>query len=292
MTIGYLLRESISGFKRAKGSTFAAISTITIALLLLSIFAFAFINLHSIIQTMRDRIEMEVFLEDPMPADSVMVLQKQILAIEGVRTIRFVSKTEAAEIFKEEFGEDINRVLDFNPLPASFKIFLKDGYKTADHAKRIYDDVRRLKGVESGIYRRTLVELVDRRARTILTISFAIGGLIAIISIFLTANTIRLAIYAKRKSIRTIKLIGATNNFIRIPFILEGLIQGLIGGLFATGFVFSVFYGLRELMGMQFSEFVRIEPYYYGVIVLCGCFLGFVGSLISMLRFLTRELST
>ena len=286
MQLRYVIKEGFSGFKRAKLSMFAAILTISISLLLLSFFAILLLNANEVVNALRDKVEMEVFVSDQLSPDEIIVLRMHLEGIEGVREARFISKDEAAKIFKEDFGEDIYKVLNFNPLPASFKIFLKDGYKTSKKAGSIYDEVKVLKGVEDVIYRKQLLELLDQRAVTFLWITFGVGVFITISSIFLVANTIRLAIYAKRKIIQTMKLIGATRAFVRTPFLLEGFVQGLCGGIVAAAVVFVIFNYLERWVTVQLSDFVRVQPFYYAVIVGFGCILGLLGSMISVRRFI------
>lgn len=286
MQIGYIFRESFSGFTRAKLSTFAAITTICISLLLLGAFTILVLNANDVVESLREKVEMEAFLADHLSPIEVSIVRDSIASLEGVREVRYVSKEQAAAIFKEEFGEDIHKVLDFNPLPASIKIFLKDGFKTAKAAESVYQAVKQIKGVDDVIYRKTLLEMLDRRATTFLWLIFGIGVFITISSIFLVANTIRLAIYAKRKIVQTMKLIGATKSFIRGPFVLEGLVQGFIGGCAAAGILFLVFEYLARWISVELSDFVRIEPFYYGVVIGVGCLLGILGSAISIRRFL------
>jgi cell division transport system permease protein len=286
MQIGYIFRESFSGFTRAKLSTFAAITTICISLLLLGAFTILVLNANDVVESLREKVEMEAFLADHLSPIEVSIVRDSIASLEGVREVRYVSKEQAAAIFKQEFGEDIHKVLDFNPLPASIKIFLKDGFKTAKAAESVYQAVKQIKGVDDVIYRKTLLEMLDRRATTFLWLIFGIGAFITISSIFLVANTIRLAIYAKRKIVQTMKLIGATKSFIRGPFVLEGLVQGFIGGCAAAGILFLVFEYLARWISVELSDFVRIEPFYYGVVIGVGCLLGILGSAISIRRFL------
>jgi cell division transport system permease protein len=286
MQIGYIFRESLSGFTRAKLSTFAAITTICISLLLLGAFTILVLNANDVVESLREKVEMEAFLADHLSPIEVSIVRDSIASLEGVREVRYVSKEQAAAIFKEEFGEDIHKVLDFNPLPASIKIFLKDGFKTAKAAESVYQAVKQIKGVDDVIYRKTMLEMLDRRATTFLWLILGIGVFITISSIFLVANTIRLAIYAKRKIVQTMKLIGATKSFIRGPFVLEGLVQGFIGGCAAAGILFLVFEYLARWISVELSDFVRIEPFYYGVVIGVGCLLGILGSAISIRRFL------
>jgi cell division transport system permease protein len=263
----------------------ASIVTVSISLLLLSSFSILLLNANSVINTLRDKVEMEAFLQEPMTKQESTAIQARMLSIEGVGEVRFISKDEAARIFQEQFGEDIYRVLDFNPLPASVKIFLKDGYKTSFAAERIYTEIKSIDGVEDVIYRKTLLEMLDKRVTTIAGFALGIGLFITISSIFLVANTIRLAIYAKRKIIQTMKLIGATRGFIRTPFLLEGLVQGLMGGLIASGVVYSLFHYLGQWAN-PLLDFLEVEPASYGIITAVGCVLGLLGSVISIRRFI------
>ena len=286
MHIGYLVREGLSGFRRAKLSMVAAVFTICISLLLLSFFSILLLNANSVIEGLRNKVELEIFLADNLTKDETEALRTKVAGLEGVHDVRYVSKEDAAEIFKQEFGEDIHKVLEFNPLPASFKVFLKDGYKTVAGAETVYQAAKGYKGVEDVIYRKSLLEMLDKRAKTFLWITLSVGAFIAISAIFLVANTIRLAIYAKRKIIQTMKLIGATRMFIRIPFILEGLVQGLVGGMMAAVIVFLAFQYLEQFIAVQLNDLVTVGRPYYGIIIIVGCVLGILGSLLSIRRFI------
>jgi cell division transport system permease protein len=287
-----VLKEGFSGFKRAKLSMFAAVFTICVSLLLLSFFAILFLNANSVVNSLREKVEMEAFLNDQLSTDKITEVKGLVEMLDGVREVHYVSKEEAAKIFQQEFGEDIFKILNFNPLPASLKIFLKEGYKTAKHAESIVYQVKSLKGVDDVIYRKQLLEMLDERAMLFLWITLGVGIFITISSVILVANTIRLAIYAKRKIIQTMKLIGATRGFIRLPFLLEGFLQGLLGGLIAAGIVFVLFNYLEQWLTVSLSEFIHVQPYYYSIIVGVGCVLGLFGSMISVRRFISEGVSS
>jgi cell division transport system permease protein len=292
MQLRYVLKEGFSGFKRAKLSMFAAVFTICVSLLLLSFFAILFLNANSVVNSLREKVEMEAFLNDQLSNDQITEVKGLVEMLDGVREVHYVSKEEAAKIFLQEFGEDIFKILNFNPLPASLKIFLKEGYKTAKHAESIVQQIKSLKGVDDVIYRKQLLEMLDERAKLFLWITFGIGIFITLSSVILVANTIRLAIYAKRKIIQTMKLIGATRGFIRLPFLLEGFLQGLLGGLIAAGIVFVLFNYLEQWLTVSLSQFVHVQPYYYSIIVGVGCVLGLFGSMISVRRFISEGVSS
>ena len=292
MQLRYVLKEGFSGFKRAKLSMFAAVFTICVSLLLLSFFAILFLNANSVVNSLREKVEMEAFLNDQLSNDKITEVKGLVEMLEGVREVHYISKEEAAKIFQQEFGEDIFKILNFNPLPASLKIFLKEGYKTAKHAENIVHQVKSLKGVDDVIYRKQLLEMLDERAKMFLWITFGVGIFITLSSVILVANTIRLAIYAKRKIIQTMKLIGATRGFIRLPFLLEGFLQGLIGGLIAASIVFVLFNYLEQWLTVSLSQFIHVQPYYYSIIVGVGCVLGLFGSMISVRRFISEGVSS
>ena len=288
MSLSYTLRESISGFKRTKLSSVISIMTVCISLLLLGIFAVITINASRFITSLRNKVELEAFIQEPISEDETAALLKSVEATPGVATVTFISKDQAARIFREEFGEDISAVLDFNPLPPSFKITLRDGYKTAQRVRTISDQISSLKGIESVTYRKALLELIDQRTAAVHNITLGLGVLISLSGILLVSNTIRLAIYAKRKLIRTMELVGATGTFIRLPFLLEGIVQGMLGGIVAAGILYGVLeYGIR-LVSQELSTFVHMEPLFYLLVVVAGILLGFIGSVISVIRFIPQ----
>lgn len=286
MSLRYTLRESFSGFKRARLSSIISIITITISLLLLGVFAVFSLHASRFIDTLRNKFEIEAFLEEPLTRQELADLRGRVTEIEGVERIVYVSKEEAARIFKEEFGEDIKNVLDFNPLPPSFKIYLKDGYKTAAQAEVIHDRLKSLKGIGSIVYRKALLELIDKRTVTVNNLTLGLGTLISLSAIFLVSNTIRLAIYAKRHLLRTMELVGATRGFIRLPFLVEGMIQGLLGGVLASCIFYVLLEYVARILSVEFSEFIHMDPVFYLLVIGAGTLLGLVGSVISVIRFI------
>jgi|ERR1041385_4817019 cell division transport system permease protein len=286
MKLVYVVKEGLSGFSRAKLAALGSIITITLSLLLVGLFYVISVNTARIVEGIREKVELEAFLEEPVSRQRINEIQEQLLAIEGVDHVQFISKEDAARIFKEEFGEDINSVLDFNPLPPSFKIFLKDGYRTTDKANEVHNQITQINGVDNIAYRKELLEFLDKRAKMLYSIGLALGIILAISAIFLVSNTIRLTIYAKRKAVQTMKLVGASRWFIRAPFLIEGMVQGLIGGIIATGIIYYLLTFAAGLVSAELAEFIQIDVMFYGVVVLVGMLLGLFGSAISVRRFI------
>ncbi len=286
MSFSYTVQESFSGFTRTKLSATISIITISISLVLLGIFAVITINTARFIELLRAKVEMEVFLQEPVGREKIGQLVNRVLAVEGVDSLLFISKADAAEIFKNEFGEDIKKVLDFNPLPPSFKVFVKPEFRTAAAVEKIYNDLLAIKGIDEVIYRKELLELIDKRTKTVNNVTLGLGILISISAILLVSNTIRLAIYAKRKLIRTMELVGATSMFIRLPFLLEGLIQGVVGGIVAALLLYGVLQYTAKLLTTDFSAYILMPAPFYFVVIASGLLLGLVGAVISVVRFM------
>ena len=158
--------------------------------------------------------------------------------------------------------------------PPPLRISLKEGYKTSEKALETSALLETLPGIESVRYRKELLQLIDTRAASINNLTLGLGMLISLSAIFLVSNTIRLAIYAKRQLIRTMELVGATRTFIRVPFLLEGIIQGFLGGVVASLIIFSLLEYAMKLVSVDFTDAVHREPYFYVGLMLAGGVLG------------------
>ena len=285
MSVRYTLRESFSGFSRAKLSSFLSVMTICISLLLLGLFVAITVNAGRLVEALRARLEMEVFLQEPLTDEEITALITAVSAVDGVEKVIYISKDEAALIFKQEFGEDINSVLNFNPLPPSFKLTLKPAFRNSLKTMEIRDKLMTVKGIENVVYRKTLLELIDQRASGINKTMLALGVLISLSAIFLVSNTIRLTIEAKRRIIRTMELVGATRGFIRRPFLIEGMMQGITGGALAAGVMALTFEYVTKLVSEEYAPFLQMPPIFYAGVCCAGLLLGLVGSVISVTRF-------
>lgn len=286
MSLSYTFKESVSGFTRTKLSTLISIITICISLLFLGIFTAFTIHTSRFIDAMRDRVELEAFLEEPLGPRQLDALQRKIGVIEGIHGMTYTSKEDAAKLFQREFGESIFDVLEFNPLPASFKISLDNGYKTAASAAAISKQLEDIDGIESVRYRKEFLELIDTRAASVHTMTLGLGIIISLSAILLVSNTIRLAIYAKRRLIRTMELVGATRAFIRVPFLLEGMLQGILGGVLACVVLYVFIEYSLLFASIEIPDAVHHDPLFYGAVIATGFVLGLMGGIISVVRFI------
>ncbi len=268
-----------------------SIITICIALILLAVFAIVTTNANRLLDSIRNRVELEAFLEEPVTQSTIDSLRFQIQHVKGIDTVRYISKEEAARIFRQEFGEEITGVLNFNPLPPSYKISLKKEYRTAVQAEAVSKTLGAIPGIADVIYRKSLLEFLDKRTKTVFLITLSLGLIISLSAIMLVSNTIRLAIYSKRTIIETMKLVGATRYFIRTPFIIEGIVQGCIGGVIAVAIVYAMVLFAQKQLTIELADILIVDPRLYLLIVVAGVFLGTLGSLISIRRFLHRTIT-
>jgi cell division transport system permease protein len=286
VSLSYIVREGVSGFRRAKLATAGSVITISIALLFLGAIYIVSVNTARLIESVRAKVEMEAFLTEPVTTQRISELQRQLRDLEGVDRVQFVSKDEAAKTFQKEFGEDIKSILDFNPLPPSFKIYLKESYRSTAKADVVQKKIGALKGVEKIVYRRDLLEFIETQAKTFDLVGLSVGVFIAIASTFLVANTIRLTIHAKRKTLQAMQLVGATRWFVRAPFLLEGLLQGLAGGMIAAGVLYYVLTAGADYISHDLSGFIAVDTGFYPAVCGLGLLLGLFGSAVSVRKYI------
>ncbi|HTK82375.1 MAG TPA: permease-like cell division protein FtsX [Bacteroidota bacterium] len=292
MSTFYIVKEGLSGFRRAKLAAVGSIITIAIALLLVGVFYVISSNTSRIVEGIRERVEMEAFLQQPVGEQRVAEIQKALMNVRGVDHVTFVSKEEAARIFKEEFGEEIKDVLDFNPLPPSFKVFLQEPYRTTAKADEVSTAIKNISGVDEVVYRKGMLEFIEKQAGILYYIGLGIGILISISAIFLVSNTIRLAIYAKRKSIQTMKLVGASRWFVRAPFLVEGLFQGILGGGISAALLYYMIGAATQFVSDDLALFLRADMLMYAFMVAAGIVLGLFGSAVSVRRFIGEKVAS
>lgn len=290
MSVSYTLKESFAGFKRNRSASLITVFTVSISLLLLGVFAIITMNFATFVQQIRSRVDLEVFLEADVNARQQEELTDILSGIPGVDEVVFVSKEDAAKIFERDFGENFVDILEDNPLPQSFRLSILEGYNNSDSVQIIAARVETLHLVESVHYRKQLLQLIDRRARAFGYATLFIGIVLALSAVILVANTIRLTIYAKRHIIRTMKLVGATTMFIRLPFLIEGVFHGLIGGIVASLLIDIVFTFFIQPLSQDLLVNIGVDISFYLLLVLAGCVLGLLGSVISIGRFLKEAL--
>ncbi len=288
MDLQYLIRESFSGLRRATMSTLVSITIMSIALSALAFFLIATANLNRVGTELRSRLELEAFLDKSLNVAAAKQIEQQIRSLEGIESVQYISKADAAKILKSIMGvDDLFDLINTNPLPASFKIKLKPEYRITEFTEAISKSLRDIEGIDDVNYPKDILQALDEKTETFHSITLGIGIFSALAAILLVSNTIKLSIYAKRDLIKTMKLVGAKSSFIAAPFLIEGVVQGLVGGGLAVLFSKAMVYGIRKhlITGISADAFI------YGIIISTGVVLGLIGSGLSIRFFLKEKIS-
>jgi cell division transport system permease protein len=262
----------------------ACVIIMTFSLLILGIFLLATANLRELLTYAHEKVEVVVFLQDGVDQFRVDALRAELEGMPVVEEVRFVDPEAALGKLKGEFGSKsyLLDALETNPLPASFEITLKPRYRFKDVIENLADRVSELEGVEDVSYGKGWVERLERIVRAIALADIGIGLVVAIAAMVTVSYTVRLTLYARRETIRVLKLVGATNLFIMAPFLIEGAIHGIAAALLALALVFT---GYR-VVDVRLPQMIFMPAGMIVFFVVFGVGVSLLGSLISLKAFL------
>ena len=281
-SIVYFFSEAIRGLYQAKLMTFVSIISIGASLFFMSIVALGFVNLEGMLKRAGDQADIAVYLTDDVAQDSV-TLQQIIATIRQkpqIREVTFLSKDSAWERFSDVYGSELLDAVSENPLPASLELFLAGQAHTGEAAKQLKQELELISGVENVRYSREWLDLIERFRRYFLTASLLFGGIMLLVLHSIIANTIKLTIYARRELVRNMHLVGATEVFVNMPFLLEGMLQGFIGGVLCVIVLAAVRLSALR-MGLLWG------PDYFPLLILfAGVLFGWIGSYSAVRKFL------
>lgn len=282
MKVFFFLKEGIIGLRRARLSATIAISSLCVALTLIGIFSITFVNLKDSLYQMYREIEMEAFLDPTLSPLQINALQQKLQEFQEIQRVTFISREQALKEFQNAFGENLQQVLKENPLPASFRIVLYSNYSQPDRVAKIANQLAKLEGISDVLYQKEIIQFLHKYLKLGLTIGIIIAVLMITIITILVYNTIRLTIYARRNIIQIMQLVGATNRFIKGPFIYEGILQGLIGGVCSVLLLLAMNGGIKYFL----YSGLRLENYILFGLIGLGIFLGLIGSYFSVNKYL------
>ncbi|WP_019879055.1 permease-like cell division protein FtsX [Succinispira mobilis] len=286
----YFIREAFVSIRRNGLMSIAAISTVAISLLVLGLFLVLVFNINNMASMLESQVQITVYVKDEVSADKLTELKGQLTKITGVTKVGFTSKEQAMKDFRKRLGEQkelLDSLGDVNPLPNSFAVHVDK----PENLKSIAEKIRKLENIESMRFGQEIIEQLFK-----VTYFIRVGGLVLIVfltfaTLFIISNTIRLTVFARRKEVSLMKYVGATDWFIRWPFLLEGMMLGLIGGVVAfvlIGIVYSII--VEQIHStLAFMPILPKQPLLSNVsilIVFLGMTIGATGSFISLKKFL------
>ncbi|MCY9665065.1 permease-like cell division protein FtsX [Paenibacillus alginolyticus] len=299
-TVSRHLREGTKNVVRNGWMTFASISSIAISLFILGVFVLITLNVNDIAGQIEKQVEINVYLEVNTSQDQMKALETQIQAIHEVKSIKFVSKEEGLVYLRQKLGESGKALLDGfegdnNPLNDAFTIEVNDPRNVAFVADQIsaLNIGKDPKPIYKVNYGKGTVEALFKVTQIVRWIGIGIVILLSFTAVFLIANTIKITILARRKEISIMKLVGATNSFIRWPFFIEGALLGFIGSVIPTAIILGGYWKLLNtsslnlnLLMVELTPFGKIAPTMTALLLGIGMVIGIWGSLISVRKFL------
>lgn len=289
-TAEYVIREAFISLKRNNWMTAASIGTVTVSLFILGLFLIILLNLNRMAFNIESQVQISVYLSDEMTGTATKNLQEEIESMQGIKTVTFVGKAEALSRFKERLGDQqflLEALGDANPLPNSFEVTVNDPAMV----KTAAEVIGKKNGVEDAKYGQDVIEHLFDITRIIRICGVGILLVLALSALFIISNTIRLTVFARRREILIMKYVGATDWFIRWPFLIEGMAMGLFGGLLAA-LILNSAYGMVTAKIYSMLAFFPLIPaypflYYISIVLLIsGMLIGALGSAFSLKRFL------
>ena len=281
-----VLREALLAFRRAPLLSALSVTTIAFSLFVVGLFGLVAVNLEQALRQVAERVEIVAYVLPGTPVETVTMALGDISAFPEVQSATYVSEDEALARARAELVEfrDVLREMERNPLPASIELKLKPGFRDADH---VNDVAERLKGfgfVDDVRFGRDWVEKLDRLHQIAAAVGLVVGAAFAVVAIIIIGTTIRMAVLQRSREIAIMRLVGATNGFIRSPFLVQGAIKGMLGGLVAVGLSYAS-YALINRWLIQAAFFSHEQAL---AIVGFGTLIGLLGSATSVGRHLRR----
>ena len=289
-TTEYFVREVCISIKRNNWMSFASISTVAVSLFVLGMFLIIVLNMNRMASMLESQVQINVYLDDKLKGSEIDDLEDDLKKMQGIESVHYVSREDAIVRLRERLGDQkylLDALGDKNPLPNAFEVTVKQPTMVETAAKAI----EKFGGVESVKYGQDVVEHLFDMTRLVRIFGFTLMLLLAGATLFIISNTIRLTVFARRKEIAIMKYVGATDWFIRWPFLLEGVVLGFFGGVLASIALRSI-YGLITAKVYSTLAFLPLIPQYPFVnfislvMVLSGMGIGALGSTISLKRFL------
>lgn len=289
---------TFSNIKSNRQVFLISIATITIAFSILGLFLVIFVNLNSFLKTWNQQVQLVIYLEDKISANQRQVLEQLISSNQNVESMTFVPREEAWAKFKNTFSSkksDFIDDLNFNPLPSSYNLKFKPSEDRFEKIRQSAEIFKKQPGVEALEYGEKWLAAFEQFMVFIRIFIFAIGALLALGLILIISNTIKLSFYSRQDEIELMLLIGATPNFIRVPFLIEGVLQGLFGGV--IGLILIKI--LHIYIGIQFQGSLEsiargVEFHFISIplilqLLLAGVFIGWMGSFLSIQQFMNLD---
>lgn len=281
-----VLREAVLAFRRAPLLSALSVTTIAFSLFVVGLFGLVALNLQRRLDDIAERVEIVAYVLPGTPLETVTLALQDIEAFPEIASAGYVSEDSALGRARAELSEfrDVLRELERNPLPASIEVKLEPGFRDTEHVARVAERLRGFGFVDDVRFGRDWVEKLDRLRQIAAVVGLVVGAAFAAVAIIIIGTTIRMAVLQRGREIAIMRLVGATDGFIRRPFLLQGAIKGMLGGAIAVALSYAAFVAINRWL-IQADFFSREQA---AAIVGFGTVIGFLGSALSVGRHLKR----
>ncbi len=290
----YLIKAAASNLWSFRGRNLISTLIIGFSFLVIGIFLALSNNLTHLGQQLSNNLAISFFLDKKLKPEELELIKARILASELVDQVTYVSSEDALRRFSQNFPElkDILDNLKTNPFPPAFEVKLKEKILNLSAIVHFMEHIKSLKGVVDFQFNQEWVEKMDSLSRIVKAVGFFLGGILILASFFIISNVVRLNVFARKNEIEILRLVGATNTFIRIPFLIEGFVLGLLGSLISLFILFLLIKIFPIYVGSTLGaarELFILRPLNLGQIIWLnagGVVTGTLGSVTSVSRFL------
>jgi cell division transport system permease protein len=273
--------------KRLQSSYVTTIVSITLVLFMMGLLGLIILHAKKLSDYVKENIGFSIIMKDNIKEAGIIKLQKILDATEYVKSTEYITKEQAAQDFEQELGEEFTSFLGYNPLLPTIEVRFKAEYANNDSLTIIKEKILENSNVKEVFYQESLVDVVNKNVRKISIIILGFSTLLLIIAIALINNTIRLSVYSKRFLIRSMQLVGATQNFISRPFVWKGILHGVIGSFIAilllTGIIYVSQRELPELINLQDIDlFLSL----FGIVILLGIIISWLSNFLAVRKYI------
>ena len=282
----FLIIESFKNFWRHKGTAFTSIITVCLTMIILGVFLIINDNSNNLAEIFRSKYKLEVFFKDGITEQNAKNIISNIKTNSIVRQVNFINKDKALEIYQDEFGENAIEMLGYNPLPMSNVIYLSKKNFSSEKIDGLLEQLKNTNEVSSIYYQGNLVSRLESIFNIFVGSIKILVAVALIISIIFITNTIKLTIYSRSELVRTLKLIGATNTFVKTPFILEGILQSLIGTGIACGLLILMATEINAILGDWLFLHLSVNIFMPIHLMIISITIGLIASLKAVSKFL------
>lgn len=288
MALSYALRSATKSLFREKWINLLSIITVGSSLFIITLTVFFLHNVELVANHLPERFSMVVYLKKFLTREETAAVVDTLKGRKDIASMKFISREDALDELRQTLKDSGNILegLDENPLSASVEIKIGKDYVAGASAKKIADDLKGIPGVDDVYYAEKIAESIHRLRRSIENISAIIFLIISIGVVFVTYSTVKILFYRKKDEIEILKLLGATGGFIRMPFLIEGSIIGLSGGLFGLGLALVFYFGItyRLSLVIPMLKTLVFPPEILVSLPAVGIVLGIIGSTIAIGR--------